>query len=203
MYDKKINIPEIIKLEKVTLKKTNKQFAEERIKVLLENLDHIAEFLPFAKPGYNINDEYNYIESCDEKWDKGTAYDYSVFENSTGQYIVSYCLFAKSVIRKCYEFGYWIAKDKEGNGYVTQAIEYLTNLAQKELDANRVIIHCRENNIKSANVAKRNGYLLESKEYNADFEHNAYCFVKVKDKEKEAELLSIQKELKKIYKLED
>lgn len=202
MSDEKINMPELFKLEKVTLKRTNKNFAEQRIKTLHKNLEYLQEFLPFATADYNIDDELNYIKSCDEKWQSGKAYDYSIFENSTGEYIGSCSLFQKSSVRKVYEFGYWIVKNKQGNGYVTSIVKYLSNYVCENLNPNRLVIACNTVNKKSAGVAIRNGYLFEHKEFCADRGEDAYYFVKLIDAEKHKELKDIQAELKKIYKIE-
>lgn len=201
MSKEKINIPELIKLEKVTLKRTSKDFAEERIALLHNNLEYLREFLPFATAEYNIKDEFKYLKLCDEKWENGKAYDFSIFENSTGEYIGSITLFAKSIVRKCYEFGYWIAENKQGNGYVIQIVNALEELAKKELQPNRLCIMCNSVNKKSAGVAIRSGFLFEHKEFCEDRGEDAYCFVKLIDKEKQTELESIQEELKILYKL--
>lgn len=200
MSKEKINIPELIKLEKVTLKRTCKDFAEERIALLHNNLEYLSEFLPFATADYNMEDELEYLKSCDKKWESGKAFDFSIFENTTGEYIGSTTLFARSIVRKVYEFGYWIAKDKQGNGYMTQIVNALEELAKKEIQPNRLVIMCNAVNKKSVEVAIRSGFLFEHKEFCVDRGEDAYCFVKLIDKEKQAELESIQEELKKLYK---
>lgn len=201
MKNKKINIPELFKFENVTLMKTEKAFAEERFKVLHENLDHVFEFLKFADSSYSIEDEYNYIESCDEKWKSGKTFDFSVFENSTGNYIGSVSVMVKSNTRKVLEYGYWLTKSSTGKGYMSQIVNSLTDYLQTEYDPYRVIIRCNDSNLNSANVALKNDFLFEGRGYCGDLDGDYYTFVKLKDIKKSQELKSIQSDLKQIFNL--
>jgi len=193
-------MPELIKLDKVTLKRTCLDFAETRVNVILENVSHIEEFLPaFANSNHSIEDETNYINICNERWNNKEAYNYSVFENSTGEFIGNFTLFSHSLPKKVYEFGYWLAQNKQGNGYITQIVKALEKFAEELLDFNRLIIVCNEVNKKSAQIAIRNGYLFEHKAFCADIEGNSLCFVKLKNKKGFKELNNLQDDLKSIY----
>ena len=57
-----------------------------------------------------------------------------------------------------FEIGYWVHSSYTGRGYVTEAVEALTDFAFNELNAERVEIRCDANNERSAAVALRNGY---------------------------------------------
>jgi RimJ/RimL family protein N-acetyltransferase len=57
--------------------------------------------------------------------------------------------------------GYWVRTKFMGQGFVTEAVNGITDFAFKHLHANRVEIRCDAQNIRSAAVAKRCGYLLE------------------------------------------
>jgi RimJ/RimL family protein N-acetyltransferase len=201
MKNKKINIPELFKLENVTLKRTEKSFAQERVKVLHENLEHVLEFLKFADSSYSIEDEYNYIESCAEKWNEGKTFDFSVFENSTGKYIGSVSVMVKSKIRGEFEYGYWLAKGTTGKGYMTQIIKALTQYLKTEYDPYRIIIRCNDSNLNSAGVALRNDFLFEGRGFCGDLDDDYYTFVKIKNTKKAEHLKSIQQQLKQLFEL--
>jgi len=59
------------------------------------------------------------------------------------------------------EIGYWLTTEREGNGYMTEAVQRLTRFAFMELEARRVEIRCDEENAKSRFVAERAGFKLE------------------------------------------
>ena len=61
-----------------------------------------------------------------------------------------------------FEIGYWIRTSLSGNGYMTEAVNGITDFAFGTLKAERVEIRCDANNQRSAAVAKRAGYPLEA-----------------------------------------
>jgi RimJ/RimL family protein N-acetyltransferase len=61
----------------------------------------------------------------------------------------------------CFEIGYWCRKSYQGQGYVTETVNALTDFAFTHLNAKRVFICCDTDNHASANVARRAGFELE------------------------------------------
>ncbi len=59
------------------------------------------------------------------------------------------------------EIGYWAVAAHAGQGYITEAVEVLTEFAFREFQANRISIHCDPRNERSRKVAERAGYVLE------------------------------------------
>lgn len=60
-----------------------------------------------------------------------------------------------------FEIGYWLDTRFEGHGYMTEAVQAITEFAFQELGARRVEIRCDEENVKSRAVAERVGFELE------------------------------------------
>lgn len=61
------------------------------------------------------------------------------------------------------EIGYWSAVAAQGHGFISEAVELLTEFAFRGLAANRVSIHCDPRNERSRRVAERCGYQLEGR----------------------------------------
>ncbi|MBN1963244.1 MAG: GNAT family N-acetyltransferase, partial [Anaerolineae bacterium] len=61
----------------------------------------------------------------------------------------------------CFEIGYWVRQQLEGQGYITEAVHGITDFAFGTLNAARVEIRCDTRNTRSAAVAERCGYTLE------------------------------------------
>jgi hypothetical protein len=94
-------------------------------------------------------------------WDKGTTFDFSVFEKSSARMIGSFGLHSIDwELQKC-ELGYWLGKEFEGKGYASEAVSMGEKLAL-ELGFHRILITCDGRNIRSQNVPIRSGYKLES-----------------------------------------
>lgn len=60
-----------------------------------------------------------------------------------------------------FEIGYWVRTSFAGQGYITEAVNAITQYAVQELQANRIEIRCDSRNTLSAKVAKRSGFFLE------------------------------------------
>lgn len=59
------------------------------------------------------------------------------------------------------EIGYWIGKEFEGRGLVTQGTRALIRHAFEEWKLNRIVIRCATGNIRSQAIPKRLGFELE------------------------------------------
>jgi ribosomal-protein-serine acetyltransferase len=59
------------------------------------------------------------------------------------------------------EIGYWLGRDFEGQGIITEACRALVTHMFGELDLNRVVIRCATGNAKSRAIPLRLGFRLE------------------------------------------
>lgn len=62
---------------------------------------------------------------------------------------------------RAFELGYWRRKGAGGQGYVSEAVQALTQLAFERFKANRVELRCDERNTASRQVAVRSQFALE------------------------------------------
>ncbi|GGA78035.1 GNAT family N-acetyltransferase [Ornithinibacillus halotolerans] len=84
-----------------------------------------------------------------------------VFDKETGVLVANSGLHRIDWKSRKFEIGYWVDSRHSGKGYITEAVQGITNFAFHELQANRVEIRCDANNLKSRAVAERVGYDLE------------------------------------------
>ena len=61
------------------------------------------------------------------------------------------------------ETGYWIRNSCSGKGFMTEAINALTQYAFKQLQVKRIMITCDADNVRSRNIPERLGYALEGR----------------------------------------
>ena len=61
-----------------------------------------------------------------------------------------------------FEIGYWQATAHTGHGYMTEAVNGLTDFCRTHFEARRIVIRCDSRNERSRRVAERAGYTLES-----------------------------------------
>jgi RimJ/RimL family protein N-acetyltransferase len=62
-----------------------------------------------------------------------------------------------------FEIGYWVRTSLQGQGYITEAVNGITDFAFTVLHARRIEIRCDARNTRSAAVAERAGYTLEAR----------------------------------------
>ncbi len=87
---------------------------------------------------------------------------YLVFLGETGMFVGSAGLHRFDWSVPKLEIGYWCRTSLLGKGYATEVARALTDLAFTTLGAERVEVLCDSRNTKSAAVAERAGYELES-----------------------------------------
>lgn len=61
------------------------------------------------------------------------------------------------------ELGYWIAEQYQGNGYMTEALQWITYYGFATFPIKRIFCRIYGNNPKSMKVAEKAGYTLEAK----------------------------------------
>lgn len=61
------------------------------------------------------------------------------------------------------ETGFWIREKYSGQGFMTEAINAVTQYAFNHLKVKRIALTCDPDNIKSTNIAKRLSYTLEGR----------------------------------------
>lgn len=76
------------------------------------------------------------------------------------------------------EIGYWLAAYAVGNGFISEAIQALEKVIF-ELGFNRIIIQNDTRNIRSVNVAKRNGYHLDGVMRQITYLENEKCYADI------------------------
>jgi RimJ/RimL family protein N-acetyltransferase len=126
-----------------------------------ESLVELRKFMPWAK--YEPEAVIHKAKRI-ERWLQDILddrdYTLGIFNKENEEFIGS-TGFHKRREKGVFEIGYWIHKDYQGNGYITEAVEVLTDFAFEKLEAEKVQIRCSEQNIKSSNIAKRLHYTLE------------------------------------------
>ena len=93
-------------------------------------------------------------------WDKGTFFDYGIFELETGTYMGNVGVHNIAWHHDRCEFGYWILSGFEGKGFISEAVGALEKVCIG-LGFHRMQIRCSSSNPKSAAVPRRLGYPLD------------------------------------------
>ncbi|MGN7410109.1 GNAT family N-acetyltransferase [Sporosarcina sp. SAFN-010] len=129
---------------------------------ILQTLPTLRQWMSWAHQPQNLADTEQRMRQ--EIADFITKKDLRLhlFEKQTGDFIGSSRLHRIDWSIPKLEIGYWLANGFEGKGYMTEAVERISEFAFDELGARRVEIRCDELNKKSRAVAERAGFELEA-----------------------------------------
>lgn len=156
----KTHLPEIIKSERVTLKKHRLELADQMFSFVDRDRLRLREFLPWVDYVSTVQHEIDYIQTTHNRWDEFKHYDFGIYRNSDDQYMGNVGIHGIAWTDNRCEIGYWILGDYEGQGFMSEAVTALEKVCF-EMGFHRVEIRCSSFNSKSAQVPRRCGYILD------------------------------------------
>ncbi|WP_096190499.1 GNAT family N-acetyltransferase [Evansella halocellulosilytica] len=121
----------------------------------------LKRWLPFAYKGQSEEETEINIREAHSQFLKREDLRLLIFHKDTGQFIGTSGLHRINWDVPKFEVGYWIDSRFSGNGYITEAVEGITQFAFHELKAKRIEICCDSKNTKSRAIPERLGFQLE------------------------------------------
>lgn len=152
---------ESLKTERLILLKRDHEHDEEMWRAIEESREFIREYLFWVDGQKSVDDVINATDMFAREWENDKEWVYDIYTLTDHRLIGSVGAHNIKFLNQSVELGYWLRKSEVGRGYMTEAVEAL----EKEFfehGIHRITICCDANNKKSANVALRAGYQLES-----------------------------------------
>lgn len=125
------------------------------------SLDELKPWLPFAHFKQTEEDVEINIREAHLKFLSREDLRLLVFLKNSGKLIASSGLHRINWEIPKFEIGYWMDSRYAGKGYMTEAVQGMTEFAAVELKAHRIEIRCDTQNVKSAAIPERLGFTLE------------------------------------------
>ncbi|OMF36850.1 GNAT family N-acetyltransferase [Paenibacillus sp. FSL H8-0548] len=125
------------------------------------SIKELKPWMPWAEQIPTVDESEAVVRRARLKFLERSDFMLLLILKETGQLIGSSGLHRIDWQSRKFEIGYWIHSAFSGNGYISEAVDAISNFAVQELKANRVEIRCDSRNIKSAGVAQRLGFTLE------------------------------------------
>lgn len=156
-----LNLPEKITGNRIYLQRHDKTLAHamEMHKLVRSSIRELQPWLSWAIDIYSLEEAYEYIVYSHSLWREGSGYVFAIFQND-GKCIGNISILNIDYKNQHSEIGYWLATEVAGNGYMQEAVSIL----EKEVFAagmHKIIIKTDVLNVKSANVAQKQGYVLD------------------------------------------
>ncbi|MCP2502725.1 MAG: GNAT family N-acetyltransferase [Candidatus Thalassarchaeaceae archaeon] len=151
--------PEIIVDDNLSIVAPTFEDASELFQLVDGNREYLREWLPWLDSNLSIVDEINFIEISIKDRLQGSSGVWLIRENGNlvGNISINWVDWDN---RSC-GLGYWISRDKSGNGIVTRCCESLINNLIFNNKIHRFVIEAGINNIASRKIAEKLGMRLE------------------------------------------
>jgi ribosomal-protein-serine acetyltransferase len=122
------------------------------------NRDHLSG-LPFVDATHAEDDSLAFIRSSLEQFARNEGFACGIWRDDHLAGVIG--TLKIDWLNRRVEIGYWIARDHQGQGIITDACRAIVTHAFAAWDLHRVEIQCASTNAKSAAVALRLGFTLE------------------------------------------
>lgn len=163
-----LNFPDSFETERLTIHAPQEGNGSHVAEAVRESLNELQPWMEWAQRAPTPIESEAVIRGSIARWKKREDLAMHLFLKGTDTYVGGSGLHRFDWNVGKFEIGYWIRTKFTGQGYASEAVNGITQFAFTHLKANRVEIHCDANNVPSAAVARRCGFLLEGTLRNDD-----------------------------------
>jgi RimJ/RimL family protein N-acetyltransferase len=141
-------------------------FRDEDAPALWDAVDssrpHLKAWMPWVKDHNSLEFSREYVRRMHAKWILREDLPMGIWRQSDARLIGATGLHRIDWTVPAMEIGYWLRPDAEGAGYATEAAKLIARFAFDLLKAERVEIRCDAQNLRSAAVPRRLGFVHEA-----------------------------------------
>lgn len=121
--------------------------------------EHLRPWLPWVEATRTEEDTLSFIRSVLEQFAGNRGFAAGIW---TGAHLAGTIgVHRIDWLNRRVEIGYWLGREYQGRGIMTDACRTVVTHLFRELDLHRVEIRCAVENVRSAAIAKRLGFTLE------------------------------------------
>lgn len=156
-------LPHRIETERLVLRRYEPSDVDEMARVIIASRHYLAPWMPWARDEpISLTERSELIATFMREYDDGTDFTMGIFLRDSGAYVGGTGLHTR-LGEGILEIGYWIAADRQRNGYVTEAATALTQVAIDFAGAERVEVHHLPRNLHSRAIPERCGFTYEGR----------------------------------------
>jgi RimJ/RimL family protein N-acetyltransferase len=124
--------------------------------------EHLLPFMPWAADEpQTVQQKVELARRFRGLFDRGEDYVYGIFDQAESRALGGTGLHTR-LSGNALEIGYWIRPDVSKQGYVTESTAALTRVAFELYEVDRMEIHCSVENLASAAIPRKLGYVHEA-----------------------------------------
>jgi ribosomal-protein-serine acetyltransferase len=124
-----------------------------------QDREHLRQWLPWVDASQTEDDTLSFVRASLEQFAANNGINAGIW--SQDQFAGVIGMHKINWLNRKVEVGYWLGQAFQGKGIMTDACRGVVTYAFRELDLNRVEIHCATENEKSSAIPRRLGFTLE------------------------------------------
>lgn len=156
-----LDLPEELLGPRVLLRPYRPGDGQLMFEAVNESLATLMPWLPWAVKHETPEDSELVCRRLTSKWHSREDLTLGIFERETGAYLGGTGVHRMNWDIPSGEIGYWIRASAEGKGYVTEATRVVTDFGFGIIGFRRMFIRGSSQNVRSAAVPPRVGYVFE------------------------------------------
>ncbi|HEY0757619.1 MAG TPA: GNAT family N-acetyltransferase [Ktedonobacteraceae bacterium] len=163
IMQKRILIPlfETLSGERILIRHYQEDDAQAFLDAVIESRDRLRLWDSWTDKCQTLDDARAWLREDMAHWLLREQLQMGIWDLETEQFLGDIMLRPHSWEIPFFEIGYWLRTSAEGKGYMTEAVELLTDYALRELQAQRVMLRIDERNKRSIAVAERSHFQRE------------------------------------------
>ena len=142
--------------DEVVLRRVYETSPELMHDLIHRNLDHLGEFLVWAKPDYTLDGVKQFLAATKESSNVSGEQGYSIWYRGELAGAIGVGGFESEV--KAVAIGYWLSAHLQGNGIMTRSARAIVELSFAKQGMNHVIIRAAPSNTRSRAIPQRLGF---------------------------------------------
>jgi RimJ/RimL family protein N-acetyltransferase len=162
-----ISLPDELRSPRLLLRPYRPADADQVFVAVDESRAHLRPWMAWVDGHVSVDDSRDWCARCAANWLLRTELTVGVFAASSGRYLGCVSLHDPDWDLRAFRIGCWLRASAVGQGYATEAVGLLVDLAIGPLAARRVELRCDARNEPSRRVAERVGFVLEGQLRNA------------------------------------
>ena len=156
-----LNFPESFESDRLTIRAPRPSDGAEINAAVHETFDDLKLWMPWAQQMPTLEESESYVRRAQCQFLAREELTLFLFLKGTNTMVGSSGLHRVDWDIPKFEIGYWCRKHFQGQGYITESTEAITNFAFETLGAKRVEIRCDSKNVRSRRIPDRLGFKLE------------------------------------------
>lgn len=165
-----LDIPDRFETERLLIRIPRPGDGQAMNDAIRDSHEHLKHWMPWAQTVQPLEESETLLRKAVAQFILREQFWLLLFRKSDGYLVGSSGLHNIDWSVPSFEIGYWVRADCEGQGYITEAVNGITDFTFDTLQAERIEIRCDSRNDRSAAVARRAGYTLDG-----HFRHHAWA----------------------------